>query len=240
MKQDKYREKIHGWELEGIDETLFETALMHPSYDNSKKRSNQRLEFLGDAVLGLILAEHLFEKFPHCNEGEMTRMRANLAQESTLAQVATEIGLGSILFLGKGEEKDGGRTRPSTLADALEAVIASIYLSFGLEKATKFVLKYFGALEDRLAAAEREIMDYKTALQEYAQSLGSGNVHYRILAENGPPHQRVFSAGVYYCSRLWGEGTGRSKKEAEKAAAEVAYKAMVNHFHNPSKHHGKA
>ena len=142
MKQDKYREKIHEWELEGIDETLFETALMHPSYDNSKKRSNQRLEFLGDAVLGLILAEHLFEKFPHCNEGEMTRMWANLPRNLRWLKWLRKL-VWAAFFFGKRGRKDGGRTRPSTLADALEAVIASIYLSFGLEKATKFVFKIF-------------------------------------------------------------------------------------------------
>ncbi|MEE0776698.1 MAG: ribonuclease III [Bacillota bacterium] len=238
MKRDRFRKKISEWDLEGINESLFQTALMHPSYDSSKHRSNQRLEFLGDAVLGLILANHLFEKNPQCNEGELTRMRANLAQESTLAQVAMEIGLGEILLLGKGEEKDGGRMRPSTLADAMEAVIASIYLSFGMEKAAAFVLKNFGAMEERLAAAERQITDYKTALQEYAQSLGSENVHYEILSEDGPPHQRIFSAGVYYLGELWGEGKGRSKKEAEKAAAEIAYHAMAARF--AKDHHGKA
>lgn len=238
MKRVNYQQKIIDWELEGIDESLFETALVHPSYDGDRNRSNQRLEFLGDAVLGLILAKHLYEKNPGCNEGDLTRMRANLAQEATLAQVAREIGVGEILFLGKGEEKEGGRMRPSTLADALEAIIASIYLSFGIEKATYFVLKNFGAFEDRLDVAAKRIADYKTALQEYTQSFGGETVHYEVLSEEGPPHQRVFSSGVYYCGELWGTGKGHSKKEAEKAAAEVAYHAMKERF--SEKDHGKA
>ncbi|MEG2659003.1 MAG: ribonuclease III domain-containing protein, partial [Clostridiales bacterium] len=112
------------------------TALMHPSYDTEGKRNNQRLEFLGDAVLGLVLADYLVENNPQSQEGDLTRLRALLAQEATLAKVAKKIGLGDILFLGKGEAGDGGRERPSTLADALEAVIAAIYLSFGLSKAS--------------------------------------------------------------------------------------------------------
>ncbi|MEG0874438.1 MAG: ribonuclease III [Clostridiales bacterium] len=218
--------KIKEWGLEGINEELITTALMHPSYDTEGKRNNQRLEFLGDAVLGLVLADYLVENNPQSQEGDLTRLRALLAQEATLAKVAKKIGLGDILFLGKGEAGDGGRERPSTLADALEAVIAAIYLSFGLSKASDFVLKYFGGLEQLITEAEEDVIDYKTALQEYAQSLGGENVSYTILSEEGPPHMRMFTAAVYYHNKLMGEGCGKSKKEAEKAAAKVGFIAL--------------
>ena len=217
------KQKISEWGLEGINEDLLMTAIMHPSYDTVGKRNNQRLEFLGDAVLGLVLAENLFIAHPQCHEGELTRLRALLAQEATLAAVAKQIGLGDILLLGKGEANDGGRNRPSTLADAMEALIAAVYLSFGLEKAAEFVLKYFGGLEAKIATTETKVTDYKTSLQEYAQSLGFENVTYEILNEEGPPHLRTFTAAVYYRGEIIGKGSGKSKKEAEKNAAKIGY-----------------
>lgn len=218
--------KIEEWDLIGIDEELLITALMHPSYDTEGKRNNQRLEFLGDAVLGLVLADELFQNHPDCHEGELTRFRALLAQEATLAKVAREIGLGDILLLGKGEVNDGGRNRSSTLADAMEALIAAVYLSFGLKKASSFVLTHFGVLYQRIESAEDDVTDYKTALQEYAQSLGFENVSYKILKEEGPPHQRIFTAVVYYAGEIIGEGAGKSKKEAEKSAAKIGYQKL--------------
>lgn len=220
------RKKIKEWGINGVDENILLTALMHPSYDTAGKRNNQRLEFLGDAVLGLVLAEYLYNKYPEKHEGDLTRLRAFLAQEATLARVARDLGLGDILLLGKGEVSDGGRKRPSTLADAMEAVIASIYLSLGLDKAREFILRYFGGLEEDISGDEQNILDYKTALQEYAQGLGGENVTYSILAEDGPPHIRTFTAGVFYQGRLLGRGSGRSKKDAEKAAAKQGFAAL--------------
>ena len=225
MKEYVYK-KIKEWGIEGVDEELLRTALMHPSSDTAGKRNNQRLEFLGDAVLGMVLAEYLYTKYPQKHEGDLTRLRALLAQEATLAMVARDIGLGDILLLGKGEVSDGGRKRPSTLADAMEAVIASVYLSFGLPKVREFILRYFGGLEDVIPQGENDILDYKTALQEYAQSLGGENVSYSILSEDGPPHVRVFTAGVFYQDKLLGKGTGRSKKDAEKSAAKVGFSSL--------------
>ena len=225
--QERFEQKINEWGIEGVNREMLKTALMHPSYDMEGKRNNQRLEFLGDAVLGLIIGEYLCTEYPEWHEGELTRNRALLAKEETLAKVALTIGLDNVLLLGKGEEKDGGRRRPSTLADAMESVIAAVYLSFGLGKAERFVLRYFGGIEKPQDDQEEVISDFKTELQEYVQKYKTENVTYAILSEDGPPHQRTFAAGVYLHGSLIGEGTGKSKKEAEKAAARVGYQALL-------------
>lgn len=218
--------KMKEWDIEGANRELLKTALMHPSYDMEGKRNNQRLEFLGDAVLGLVVGEYLCTEYPDWHEGELTRNRALLAKEETLAKVALAIGLDTVLLLGKGEEKDGGRRRPSTLADAMEAVIAAIYLSFGLGRAERFVLRYFSGIEKPQDDQEEVICDFKTELQEYVQKYKTENVTYAIISEEGPPHQRIFSAGVYLHGRMIGEGKGKSKKEAEKAAARIGYEVL--------------
>lgn len=222
---ERLADKIRLWGLAGIDETLLATALTHPSYDVGDKGNNQRLEFLGDAVLGMALADYLYQTYPSFHEGELTRARAMLAKEASLVKVAQELGLGEVLLLGRGEEKDGGRYRSSSLADAMEALLAAVYLHFGYERARAFVVQHFGALVEE--NSEVAVTDYKTMLQEYAQGIGSENVSYRILDEVGPPHQKTFTAGVYYRRELWGKGCGRTKKEAEKAAAKTAYLAMT-------------
>lgn len=224
--RETLNQKIKEWNIDGIQLELLKTALMHPSYDMEGKRNNQRLEFLGDAVLGLIIGEYLFSEYPDWHEGELTRNRALLAKEETLAKVAKKIGVDEVLLLGKGEEKDGGRNRPSTLADAMESVIAAIFLSFGLGRAERFVLSYFGGIEKPQDDQEEVISDYKTELQEYVQKYKTENVSYAILTESGPPHQRVFTAGVYLFGKLIGEGTGKSKKEAEKVAARMGYETL--------------
>jgi ribonuclease-3 len=225
--QEALDRKIKEWDIEGINTELLKTALMHPSYDMEGKRNNQRLEFLGDAVLGLIVGEYLFSEYPDWHEGALTRNRALLAKEETLAKVAKNIGLDTVLLLGKGEEKDGGRKRPSTLADAMESVIAAIYLSFGLGRAERFVLTYFGGIEKPQDDQEEVISDYKTELQEYVQKYKAENVTYAILSEEGPPHQRIFTAGVYLFGKQIGEGKGKSKKEAEKIAARIGYHTLL-------------
>ncbi|MBR5329139.1 MAG: ribonuclease III [Firmicutes bacterium] len=224
--QELLDRKIKEWGIEGVHPELIRTALMHPSYDMDGKRNNQRLEFLGDAVLGLIIGEYLFTEYTQWQEGDLTRNRAYLAKEPTLAKVAKEIGIDSVLLLGKGEEKDGGRNRPSTLADAMEALIAAIYLSFGLGRAERFVLRYFGGIEKPRDDQEEVICDYKTELQEYVQKFRMENVTYQIISEDGPPHLRVFTAGVYHCGRLIGTGQGKTKKAAEKAAAGVGLETL--------------
>ena len=226
--------KIKEWDIEGVHPELIRTALMHPSYDMDGKRNNQRLEFLGDAVLGLIIGEYLFTEYPQWHEGDLTKNRAYLAKEPTLAKIALSIGLDEVLLLGKGEEKDGGRRRDSTLADAMESVIAAIYLSFGLGKAEKFVLHYFGGIEKPGDNQEEVLCDYKTELQEYVQKYRMENVTYGIMAESGPPHSRIFTAGVYHCGRLIGVGQGKTKKAAEKAAAGVGLETLKK-----EREHGK-
>lgn len=218
--------KIKEWDIEGVHPELIRTALMHPSYDMDGKRNNQRLEFLGDAVLGLIIGEYLFTEYPQWHEGDLTKNRAYLAKEPTLAKIALSIGLDKVLLLGRGEEKDGGRRRDSTLADAMESVIAAIYLSFGLGKAEKFVLRYFGGIEKPGDNQEEVLCDYKTELQEYVQKFRMENVTYAIMAEEGPPHSRTFTAGVYHCGRLIGVGQGKTKKAAEKVAAGVGLETL--------------
>lgn len=233
--QEKLTLKLKEWGIEGVHPELIRTALMHPSYDIDGKKNNQRLEFLGDAVLGLIVGEYLFTEYPEWQEGELTRNRAYLAKEPTLAKIAKEIGLDTVLLLGKGEEKDGGRNRPSTLADAMESVIAAIYLSFGLGRAESFVLRYFAGIEKPRDDQEEVICDFKTELQEFVQKYKAENVTYQILGEDGPPHLRVFTAGVYHCGRLIGTGKGKTKKAAEKAAAGVGLATLKKEFGHDEK-----
>ncbi|NLI91398.1 MAG: ribonuclease III [Peptococcaceae bacterium] len=201
------------------------TALTHPSYTfenpSSGLENNQRMEFLGDAVLDFVIGEYLYLNYPERPEGELTKMRAAVVNETTLARKAKSIDLGQALFLGKGEQSSGGRERPSILADALEAVIGAIYLQYGFEKVRKFIL-------DMLVPEIKELDDgnygdFKTMLQEKAQKI-EYDVIYRIIDETGPDHDKLFTAGVYVHSELKGKGTGKTKKEAEQNAARLALK----------------
>lgn len=204
---------------------LMGIALTHPSYTfenpNSGLENNQRLEFLGDAVLDFVVGEYLYLNYPEKPEGELTKMRASVVNELTLARKAKDIELGQVLFLGKGEQYSGGRERASILADALEAVIGATYLQYGFEKARKFI-------QDMLAPDIKDIDegnygDFKTMLQEKAQKIEK-EVFYRILEEKGPDHDKSFTAGVYVQGELNGKGTGKTKKEAEQNAARLALK----------------
>lgn len=199
---------------------LFSTALTHPSYvfENPQfgKNTNQRLEFLGDAILDFVVAEYLYLSYPDRSEGELTKMRAAVVNETTLANKALEIELGQELLLGKGEQASGGRERPSILADAWESVIGAIYLQYGMQEARRVILELLKpAIEE---VAEGNYGDYKTVLQEKAQR-EEKEVHYQILAEEGPDHNKCFTAGVFLQGNLMGEGIGRTKKEAEQNAA---------------------
>ena len=183
--------------------------------------NNQRLEFLGDAVLDLAVSDHLFRSYPHLDEGNLTKMRAALVCEPSLARVAKTLGVGLCLLMGKGEERTGGRERPSILADVFEALLGAVYLDQGLKVAGNLALRLLEpVIEDVLEG--RLDRDYKTELQEIVQQRGSEQVQYKILREEGPDHEKVFTAGVLYKGKLVGTGRGRSKKDAEQQAAKFA------------------
>jgi len=207
---------------------LLHMALSHSSFSFEKKdrmRNNQRLEFLGDAVLELIISEYLFDKFPSFTEGELTKLRASIVCEPSLARVARDLNIGRCLYMGRGEERSGGRDRPSILADAFESLLGAVYLDSGLEVARKFALERLeGIVSDVLEG--RMDRDYKTELQEILQKKSSNTVNYIILKEEGPAHDRFFTAGVNCLGRQLGIGTGHSKKEAEQQAARHALKCL--------------
>lgn len=204
---------------------LLKTALTHSSYANEKggTKYNERLEFLGDSVLGIITAEYLFTNHHDFPEGELTKVRAALVCEKTLFSFAREIDLGEYLYLGKGELHTGGRNRPSILADAFEALIAAIYLDGGMQQAKKFVLRFITAAQEQ--AIERNT-DYKTKLQEIIQKNPEEHIEYCIVDETGPDHDKRFVVAVKLNSNIIGEGTGRSKKQAEQLAAREALRLM--------------
>ncbi|MBR2716151.1 MAG: ribonuclease III [Oscillospiraceae bacterium] len=203
-------------------EDLLETALTHSSYANERpgRQSNERLEFLGDAVLGFCAAKCICRLYPSMPEGEMTRLRAELVCEASLHAVAVELGLGRYIRLGKNEECNGGRERVSILADAVEAIIAAIFLDGGLEPAERFI---DGRILRELEAGRRPIRtDYKTQLQEILQREGGAAPTYAIVGESGPDHNKFFAARVELHDGAHAEGKGRSKKEAEQNAAKAA------------------
>ena len=209
------------------DGALLRTALTHSSYANVNRAAescNERLEFLGDSILGLTVAEHLYRRFPRMPEGRMTRLRAELVCEQSLYRVAQSLGLGEHLRLGRGEEHSGGRDRPSILSDAVEALIAAIYLDAGMDKAAVFVRR---CLLEGLDAGERgEGVDSKTALQELVQERQGQPPVYRMVGEEGPDHAKTFTVEVLIDGRVAGRGSGRSKKEAERAAAESVLEGL--------------
>lgn len=201
-------------------------ALTHSSYSNENGEGrlgcNERLEFLGDSLLGFIVAEYLYKHYKDKPEGEMTRLRAELVCEPSLVKVAKRLQLGEHLLLGKGEEQGGGRNRASILADAVEAVIAAIYLDGGKKAAEKFVKKQILDVMGK----EKKISDYKTALQELVQKNGGESPVYRLVGEAGPDHDKVFYAEVLINGQVRGRGSGKSKKEAEQAAAGAALESI--------------
>lgn len=203
-------------------------ALTHSSYSNENKdyEFNERLEFLGDSVLSIIVSEYLFKEETSLPEGELTKLRANIVCEESLSDAAYEINLGEHMLLGKGEEATGGRERISILADAFEAVIAAIYLDGGLESARTFVLKYMEniILDSRKGKIFR---DYKTHLQEILQGKGENNIWYKLVDEKGPDHNKRFVMEVGTNDTVLGTGEGKSKKEAEQLAARVALKELI-------------
>ena len=208
---------------------LLERALCHSSYANEHRSahvgSNERLEFLGDSVLGFVTAEYLFARHPDLPEGDLTRMRAALVCEKSLYEAAKELNLGRYLQLGRGEESGGGRSRPSILADATEAVFAAVYLDGGIASASALIHRLI--LDDEEASEERR-RDYKTDLQELIQRKPDQLMEYRMLGESGPDHAKVFTAEVLVNGQSLGQGQGRSKKEAEQSAARAALDALTD------------
>ena len=223
----KTLEKSLGYQFH--DPALLEEALRHSSYANEHRGdnvfSNERLEFLGDSVLGFVTAEYLFAKHPTAPEGELTRIRALLVCEDSLHEVAQRLKLGEYLKLGHGEESCGGRTRPSILADATEAVFAAVYLDGGIRAASELIHRVL-LDKEREETAEAKRRDYKTKLQELVQRTPNQVLPYRLIGEQGPDHDKVFSFAVLLNDTVVGTGEGRSKKEAEQMAAKDALESM--------------
>lgn len=219
----QFQEKI-GYRFK--DESLLFEALSHSSYANENKKtrnSNERLEFLGDSVLSIVVSDHIFEHYKHLPEGELTKMRASLVCEKALFEFSKKIDLGSYIFLGKGEEMTGGRTRPSIVSDAFEAVIAAIYLDGGMEIVSRYILSF---LPENITPDFSVFHDYKTALQEVIQRNPEEKIEYHLKGESGPDHNKQFTVQVLLNSNVIGEGTGRSKKTAEQLAAKEALSLM--------------
>ncbi|MDD5808706.1 MAG: ribonuclease III [Oscillospiraceae bacterium] len=223
----KTLEKSLGYQFH--NPALLEEALRHSSYANEHRGenvfSNERLEFLGDSVLGFVTAEYLFAKHPTAPEGELTRIRALLVCEDSLHEVAQRLKLGEYLKLGHGEESCGGRTRPSILADATEAVFAAVYLDGGIRAASELIHRVL-LDKEREETAEAKRRDYKTKLQELVQRTPNQVLTYRLIGEQGPDHDKVFSFAVLLNDTVVGTGEGRSKKEAEQMAAKDALESM--------------
>lgn len=213
-------EKAIGYTFHNIE--LLRVAVTHTSYANESKKGekhNERLEFLGDSVLGVVVADYLFHEAGHLPEGQLTRKRASLVCEQALFGFAKQIQLGKYLRLGKGEERSGGRQRPSILSDAFEAVIAAIYLDGGLEAARAFILPF---VTEGKPAGE----DYKTRLQEVVQQNPEERLRYVVAGESGPDHDKHFVVQVHLNSNCIGTGEGHSKKQAEQMAAKEALTLM--------------
>ena len=221
-KRLKELEKKIGYTFE--NHKLLERAMMHSSYTNEKHlekyRCNERLEFLGDAVLELISSEYLFGELPRVSEGELTKTRASMVCEPSLAMCARDIDLGSYLLLGKGEEATGGRMRDSITSDAMEALIGAIYLDGGFTSAKEFIMKY--VLDD--IDSKKLFFDSKTILQEIVQADYKEPLQYKLLGESGPDHDKVFTVAAIVDGKELSQGTGKTKKAAEQAAA---YQAIL-------------
>ncbi len=196
---------------------MIKTALTHSSYANENKlpHDNERLEFLGDSVLGFVTAEYLFEEYKTRPEGELTKLRAAVVCEKSLFKFSEKIDLGQYIYMGKGEENTGGRNRPSIVSDAFEAVIAAMYLDGGIEAVRPYILEFIAEAVKR----EASFKDNKSLLQEEIQKTKGNTIAYEELSETGPDHEKIFSFAVKLNGQVIGKGEGRSKKEAEQSAA---------------------
>jgi ribonuclease-3 len=211
------------------DKSLLKNALIHKSYmqKSHKNENNERLEFLGDSVLGFTVAEYIYLNYAELPEGELTKIRSIVVCEDTLFRVAKSIGLGDKIYLGRGEEQSEGRNRPSILSDAMEAVFAAIFLDGGIDCAKKTII-FLLKEEIERAVKERDMKDYKTVLQEIIQKDRVSAPKYILLKEEGPDHNKTFTVSVNVGEKLLGTGVGRTKKEAEKMAAKEALNKLAN------------
>lgn len=222
------KELMHQYELDQKAYDVVEQAFYHSSYINEVKadgESNERLEFLGDGVLNLIIASYLYKMHKDLPEGELTKKRAQLVREEALVIYANTIKLADKIFLGKGEEKTGGRNRPAIIADAFEAFIGAIFITHGFEKAQEVLLKIVEPVfaEDKL----ENVTDYKSMFQELIQVDPTKKIYYQVVKEEGQPHERTYHVSVYVDDFIYGTGKGRTKKEAEQQAAFQAIDKLV-------------
>lgn len=213
------------------NKSLLIQAFTHSSYVNEHKyknlQDNERLEFLGDAVLELGVSEHLFKLFPNLKEGQMTKLRAATVCESSLVNFANKLNFGDYILLGKGEELTGGRNRPALLADVFESFIGALYLDQGLDAVRAFLDRYvFPKLEHLEDGDFSQFNDYKSMLQEYVQHENIGNIYYHVVDEKGPAHDREFHSEVLIENKFYGSGVGKSKKDSEQKAAHQALKKL--------------
>ena len=216
-------------ELEFSDLRLLNLAFTHTSYANETRGatdSNERLEFLGDSVLGVITAEYLFRSFTRFQEGDCSKIKAIVVSEQSLSEVALSIHLDKYILVGKGERSQGGNLKKAILADATEAVIAALYLDQGLETAKKFILSFIPQQIEKMLANRLSYKDYKTELQEYLQKRRGKVPKYILVGQSGPDHEQVFSVNVELGTKTFGPGEGRNKKSAEQAAARIALIAL--------------
>lgn len=224
-------EKSLGVKFENL--SLLEQALIHTSWVNENSNhlsgSNERMEFLGDAVLGVIFADRLYHDFPDIQEGDLTRFRSLLVRRESLVRVALGINLGKYLYLGRGEDASKGRFKPANLAGAFEAVLAAIYLDKGIDATREVIFRLFKTEMERVQTLSSNI-DYKSRLQELVQAQFQLTPRYRIIDFSGPEHNRLFIAEVYTEDKVLAEGSGRSKKEAETSAAKEALQQFENSF----------
>jgi len=211
------------------DTTLLRRSLTHKSYANENKSSshNERMEFLGDAVLNFVVTEHLMTLCPDSQEGDLSKFRAAVVSEPSLATIARKFNLGSFLFLGRGEDMTGGRTKDSLLADSLEALIAAIYLDGGMESCRTFIHRAFNDLIRKVSDASI-LHDYKTELQELCQVRLKQLPEYRVVSEIGPEHQKRFEVEIFVQHTYYGRGMGKNKKEAEQYAAKEAFAKLTD------------
>jgi ribonuclease-3 len=229
MHSDKLEQVQSILEYRFTDVTHLQQALTHPSFNNEQESGvgdYQRLEFLGDAILGMLLADTLFGRFPGADEGELSRYRAQLAEQGSLAGIARERGIGAFIRLGRGEEQSSGRDKDSILCDVLEALIAAVYLDGGLEAVRRIIV---GLFDDLLDApwGQMSSRDSKSELQEALSARSLPPPEYRLAEESGPPHDRQYRFMVLIEGRVAGEGQGRSKKTAQQAAATRALESLV-------------
>lgn len=228
--QQKFTIKMKSLGLHFKNIDLYQQAFSHSSFINdfnmNRLEHNERLEFLGDAVLELTVSRYLFDRHPHLPEGNLTKMRATIVCEPSLVIFANKIKLNELILLGKGEEKTGGRTRPSLISDAFEAFVGALYLDQGLDTVWTFAEKViFPYVEDDELVG---VVDFKTQFQEYVHSQNKGDVTYQLIKEEGPAHHRLFTSEVILENKAVAEGKGKTKKESEQKAAEQAYKLMKN------------